>query len=122
MMSRIRRKERLASNIKRMEVEAPLVAQKALPGQFVVLRVAEEGERIPLTIAGTDQEKGSITIIFQEVGTTTMKLGLMEEGESIANIVGPLGKPVEIEHFGQVCIVAGGVGAAFVYWMAQAFK
>ncbi|HOJ38865.1 MAG TPA: sulfide/dihydroorotate dehydrogenase-like FAD/NAD-binding protein [bacterium] len=121
-MNKIVHQETLANNIKKIEVQAPLVARKALPGQFVVLRVDENGERIPLTIAGTDPARGTITIIFQEVGTTTMKLGLLKEGESIANLAGPLGKPVEVDHFGQVCIVAGGVGAAFLYWMAQAFK
>ncbi len=121
-MNKIVKKEVLANNIKRFQVEAPLVARKALPGQFVVLRVDEDGERIPLTIAGTDSQAGTISIIFQEVGTSTMKLGLLQEGESIANLAGPLGKPVEIQHFGQVCIVAGGVGAAFVFWMAQSFK
>lgn len=121
-MNKIIRKEVLANGIKKMEVEAQLVARKALPGQFIILRVDEKGERIPLTIAGVDQAKGTITLIFQEVGTTTCKLGNLEEGESILNLAGPLGNPVEIKNYGTVCIVVGGVGAAFVYWLAQAFR
>ncbi|MDD3725745.1 MAG: sulfide/dihydroorotate dehydrogenase-like FAD/NAD-binding protein [Candidatus Ratteibacteria bacterium] len=121
-MNRIIKKEVLGEKIKRIEVEAPLIANKALPGQFIVLRVDEKGERIPLTIAGKDIEKGTITLIFQEVGTTTTKLGLLGEGDGILNIAGPLGNPVEIEKYGTVCIVVGGVGAAFVYWMAKAFR
>lgn len=121
-MNKILKKEILGEKIKRIEVEAPLIAAKALPGQFIVLRVDEKGERIPLTIAGKDIENGTITLIFQEVGTSTTKLGLLNEGEEILNIVGPLGNPVEIEKYGTVCIVVGGVGAAFVYWMAKAFK
>lgn len=121
-MNKILKKQILGENIKRIEVEEPLIAKKALPGQFVVLRVDEKGERIPLTIAGTDVEKGTITLIFQEVGTTTAKLGMLEEGGEILNLVGPLGNPVEIEKYGRVCIIVGGVGAAFVYWMAKAFK
>jgi ferredoxin--NADP+ reductase len=121
-MNRIIKKEVLGEKIKQIEVEASLIANKALPGQFIVLRVDEKGERIPLTIAGKNSEKGTITLIFQEVGTTTVKLGQLKEGESILNLVGPLGNPVEIEKYGTVCIVVGGVGAAFVYWMAKAFK
>ncbi|MCM8820618.1 MAG: sulfide/dihydroorotate dehydrogenase-like FAD/NAD-binding protein, partial [Candidatus Omnitrophica bacterium] len=121
-MNKIIKKEVVGEKIKRIEVEAPLIAKKALPGQFIVLRVDEKGERIPLTIAGKDSEKGTITLIFQEAGTSTTKLGLLNEGEEILNLVGPLGKPVEIEKYGNVCIVVGGVGAAFVYWMAKEFK
>lgn len=121
-MNRIIKKEVLGEKIKQIEVEASLIANKALPGQFIVLRVDEKGERIPLTIAGKNSEKGTITLIFQEVGTTTVKLGQLKEGGSILNLVGPLGNPVEIEQYGTVCIVVGGVGAAFVYWMAKAFK
>lgn len=121
-MNRIIKKEVLGEKIKKIEVEAPLIAEKALPGQFIILRVDEKGERIPLTIAGKDTEKGTITLIFQEVGTTTTKLGMLAEGDYILNLAGPLGKPVEIEKYGTVCIVVGGVGAAFVYWMAKAFK
>jgi ferredoxin/flavodoxin---NADP+ reductase len=121
-MNKIMKKEILGEKIKRIEVEAPLIARKARPGQFIILRVDEKGERIPLTIAGADTEKGTITLIFQEVGTTTSKLGMLEEGGEILNLLGPLGNPVEIERYGRVCIVVGGVGAAFVYWMAKVFK
>jgi ferredoxin/flavodoxin---NADP+ reductase len=121
-MNKIVKKEILGEKIKKIEVEAPLIARKARPGQFIILRVDEKGERIPLTIAGTDTSKGTITLIFQEVGTTTSKLGMLEEGGEILNVVGPLGNPIEIERYGRVCIVVGGVGAAFVYWMAKAFK
>ena len=121
-MNKILKKEKLAEKIKRIEVEAPLISKKAKPGQFVILRVDDKGERIPLTIADTNSEKGTITLIFQEVGTTTTKLGLLKEGEEILNIAGPLGKPTEIEKYGNVCIIVGGVGAAFVFWMAKVFK
>lgn len=121
-MNRIVKKENLSPAIIRMEVEVPLIAHKALPGQFVMLRVAEEGERIPLTIAGASPQDGTITLIFQEVGTTTMKLGALQEGDRILNLAGPLGRPIDIQTFGEVCIVAGGVGAAFVYWMAARFR
>jgi len=121
-MNKIMKKEILGEKIKRIEVEAPLIARKARPGQFIILRVDEKGERIPLTIAGADTEKGTITLIFQEVGTTTSKLGMLEEGSEILNLLGPLGNPVEIERYGRGCIVVGGGGAAFVYWMAKVFK
>ena len=121
-MNKILKKEKLAEKIKRIEVEAPLISKKAKPGQFVILRVDDKGERIPLTIADANSEKGTITLIFQEVGTTTTKLGLLKEGEEILNIAGPLGKPTEIEKYGNVCIIVGGVGAAFVFWMAKVFK
>ncbi len=121
-MNRIIKKEEIAEKIKRIEVEVPLIARKALPGQFVVLRVDEKGERIPFTIAGKNDEKGTITLIFQEVGTSTAKLGLLNEGDMIYDIVGPLGKPTEIINYGHVCIIVGGVGAAFVFWMAEEFK
>ncbi|MCM8804846.1 MAG: sulfide/dihydroorotate dehydrogenase-like FAD/NAD-binding protein [Candidatus Omnitrophica bacterium] len=121
-MNKIIKKEEIADKIKRIEVFADLIAKKALPGQFVILRVDEKGERIPLTIAGIDKEKGAITLIFQEVGTSTTKLGLLNEGDEICDIAGPLGKPTEIENYGEVCIIVGGVGAAFVYWMGKAFK
>ncbi len=121
-MNKILKKEKLAEKIKRIEVEAPLISKKAKPGQFVILRVDEKGERIPLTIADANSEKETITLIFQEVGTTTTKLGLLKEGEEILNIAGPLGKPTEIEKYGNVCIIVGGVGAAFVFWMIKVFK
>jgi len=121
-MNEILKKEEIAEKIKRMEIFVPLIAQKALPGQFIILRVDEKGERIPLTIAGIDREKGTITLIFQEVGTTTTKLGLLNEGDKILDIAGPLGNPTDIKNYGHVCIIVGGVGAAFVFWMAEEFK
>lgn len=121
-MNRIVKNKEIAENIKMIEVEAPLIASKALPGQFIILRVDEKGERVPLTIAGKDERKGTITLIFQEVGTTTYKLGLLKEGDIILDLAGPLGQPTEIKNYGNVCIIVGGVGAAFVFWMAKAFK
>ena len=98
-MYKILRREDLSSNVVLMDVEAPMVAKKCLPGQFIILRVNEMGERIPLTIAGYDREKGVITIIFQTVGATTMELAELKEGEYIADFVGPLGNPSETEEF-----------------------
>ncbi|MCM8833019.1 MAG: sulfide/dihydroorotate dehydrogenase-like FAD/NAD-binding protein [Candidatus Omnitrophica bacterium] len=121
-MNKIIKKEILAEKIKRIEVIAELISKKALPGQFVIVRVDEKGERIPLTIAGIDKEKGTITLIFQEVGTSTTKLGLLKEGDEIFDLVGPLGKPTEIKNYGNVCIIVGGVGAAFIIWMGKEFK
>ncbi len=121
-MYRIIVKERLAENIHLLEVEAPEVAKKAQPGQFVVVRVDEEGERIPLTIADWDEEKGSMTIIFLEVGTTTRKLACLNAGDSILNFVGPLGRPTEIDRFGTVVCIAGGVGAASLFPVSRSLK
>jgi len=121
-MNEILKKEEIGEKIKRIKIFVPLIAQKALPGQFIILRVDEKGERIPLTIAGIDREKGTITLIFQEVGTTTTKLGLLNEGDKILDIAGPLGNPTDIKNYGHVCIIVGGVGAAFVFWMAEEFK
>ncbi|HOV22310.1 MAG TPA: sulfide/dihydroorotate dehydrogenase-like FAD/NAD-binding protein [bacterium] len=121
-MNKIIKKEQLAEKIKRIEVISPIISKKAKPGQFIVLRVDEKGERIPLTIADVNKEKETITLIFQEVGTTTAKLGFLENGENILDIVGPLGKATEIEKYGNVCIIVGGVGAAFIFWMAKTFK
>ena len=119
---RIVEKKRLAADIVRIEVEAPLVARKAISGQFVIIRLKEGGERIPLTISGSDPEKGLITIIFQEIGKTTIELGRMEEGESILNLVGPLGKPAELKNFGTVVCVGGGVGIAPILYRVKALK
>lgn len=121
-MYRIIAKERLAENIHLLEVEAPEVAKKAQPGQFVVVRVDEEGERIPLTIADWDEGKGSMTIIFLEVGTTTRKLACLNAGDSILNFVGPLGRPTEIDRFGTVVCIAGGVGAASLFPISRSLK
>lgn len=102
-----------------MSVEAPLVAKKARPGQFIILRVDEDGERIPLTVAGYDRERGTVDIIFQIVGATTMKLNAKKQGEYIQDFVGPLGKATEVEGVKKACIVGGGVGCAIAYPVAK---
>lgn len=121
-MFKITSKEELAAQIKKIEVETALIAQKARPGQFVILIVDEFGERIPLTIAGTDKEKGTITLIFQEVGTSTKKLGKLNVEDTIKELAGPLGHPAEIKNFGTVVCIGGGVGIAECYPVAKAFK
>ncbi|HOK79733.1 MAG TPA: sulfide/dihydroorotate dehydrogenase-like FAD/NAD-binding protein [bacterium] len=120
--NRIIEKKILSSEVKWMKIYHPFIAKKAQPGQFIIVRPTSESERIPLTLANSSPEEGTIEIIFQEVGTTTKKLGTLESGTKINNIAGPLGKPVKIEKFGRVLFVTGGVGSAFVYWMAKAFK
>jgi ferredoxin--NADP+ reductase len=119
---RILMKQQLAPSVQLFEVEAPLIARKAKPGQFVILRVNEEGERIPLTIADFNRDKGSITLIFQEVGASTIELGLLNEGEFLLDLVGPLGKATHIEKFGTVVCVGGGIGIAPVYPIARGLK
>lgn len=104
-----------------MEVEAPLIARKVRAGQFIILRVNETGERIPLTVADHDEVKGTITIIYQKVGKTTLLLDTLEEGEAILDVVGPLGKATEIEHYQKVAVIGGGVGCAIAYPEAKAF-
>lgn len=121
-MFRIVKKVALAPQIKRIEVEAPEIAKKAKPGQFVILRVDEKGERFPLTIVDTDTENGTITLVFLEVGTSTKKLGLLNEGDYILDVVGPLGNPTEIKKYGVVCCIGGGVGVAALYPVVRAFK
>jgi len=121
-MSRIIKKEELAPSIKLIEVEAPLIAKKALPGQFVVIRIDEKGERIPLTIAEAKKEEGSLVLIFQEVGKSTKHLGILKEDEYLADVVGPLGNPTKIEMVGTVVPIGGGIGVAPVYPIAKAFK
>ena len=121
-MYKITAKEKLAADILLFEVEAPEVARKAQPGQFVIIRVDEEGERVPLTIADWNTEKGSINIIFLEVGTTTRKLACLNAGDSVLNFAGPLGRPTEVDHFGTVICVAGGVGAAAIFPIARSLK
>ncbi len=121
-MYKILRREDLSSNVVLMDVEAPMVAKKCLPGQFIILRVNEAGERIPLTIAGYDRQKGVITIIFQTVGATTMELAELKEGEYIADFVGPLGNPSETEEFKgkKVAVIGGGLGCAIAWPQAKA--
>ena len=121
-MYEILAKESLAPVTKLMVISAPEVARKAKAGQFVIVRVVEEGERIPLTIADYDREEGTITIVFQEVGKTTMHLGTLEVGDRLASFTGPLGNPTEVEHYGTVVCVGGGVGIAAVYPIARALK
>ena len=120
-MYKILKKRILNPTVTQMSIEAPLVARKAEPGQFIILRVDEEGERIPLTIAGYDREAGSVDIIFQIVGATTEKLNHKVEGESITDFVGPLGKPTETDGGKKVCIVGGGVGCAIALPVARKF-
>ena len=121
-MYKIISKKYLNPTVVQMEIEAPLVAKKAKAGQFIILRVDEEGERIPLTIAGVDKEKGTTKIIFQVVGATTEKLKHKESGDYIADFVGPLGSATEIEGYKNVCIIGGGVGCAIALPVAEAFK
>lgn len=118
-MYRIVTKKELNPTVTMMQIEAPLIAKKAEPGQFIILRVNEDGERIPLTIAGYDREKGLITIIFQIVGATTTLLNAKNEGEYIQDFVGPLGKPTELDGLKNVCIVGGGVGCAIALPIAK---
>ena len=119
-MAKILRKKELNPSVTLLEVDAPLVARKAQAGQFIILRIDEEGERIPLTIADYDREKGSVTIIFQKVGLTTELLGDLAVGDDIRDFVGPLGLPTEIgEEVKRVCVVGGGVGCAIAYPQAK---
>lgn len=120
-MYTILKKEVLNPTVTRMVIDAPFVAKRAKAGQFIILRVNEEGERIPLTIADSDSEKGTVSIIFQIVGKTTMLLNTLEEGDSLHDFVGPLGKPSEIDGNEKVCIIGGGVGCAIAYPTAKAF-
>ena len=120
-MYKIVEKKSLNENVSQMEIEAPIVAKKARAGQFIILRVDEDGERIPLTVAGTDKEKGTVKIIFQIVGATTMKLNALNKGEYIQDFVGPLGKATETDGIKKVCIVGGGVGCAIAMPVAQEF-
>jgi ferredoxin--NADP+ reductase len=121
-MTLILEKKELGPSIKSYTLLSPLIAKKQKPGQFIVLRVSQEGERIPLTIADADPEKGTIRIVFQEVGRTTKQLGKLNEGQEIADLVGPLGHASDIRHFGTVVIVAGGVGIAEAYPIARALR
>ena len=118
-MYRIVKKEVLNPTVTRMEIEAPLIAKKAEPGQFIILRVDEKGERIPLTVADFDREAGTVTIIFQIVGATTEKLNHLEEGDCLQDFVGPLGRPSETEGLKKVAVIGGGVGCAIAYPVAK---
>lgn len=118
-MFRIIRKEVLNSSVKLLEVEAPYIARKAEPGQFIILRINEEGERIPLTIADYDRDSGTVTIIFQEVGKTTALLGTMEKGDEILDFVGPLGTASHLEGVKKAAVIGGGLGTAIAYPQAK---
>lgn len=120
-MYTILKKEVLNPTVTKMVIDAPFVAKRAKAGQFIILRVDEQGERIPLTIADSDASTGSVTIIFQIVGKTTMLLNELNEGDSLHDFVGPLGKPSEIEANEKVCVIGGGVGCAIAYPTAKAF-
>jgi ferredoxin--NADP+ reductase len=112
----------LAPDVKLFRIEAPRVARKRQAGQFVILRIHERGERIPITIAESDPARGSITIVVQGIGKTTRLLNSLEAGDAILDVVGPLGRPSEVERFGTVCVIGGGVGAAIAYPTAVALK
>ena len=118
-MYRIVKKRVLNPTVSLMEIEAPAVARKAEPGQFIILRVDEEGERIPLTIADFDRERGTVTIIYQVVGATTEKLNHRSEGDFLQDFVGPLGRATETEGLKRVAVVGGGVGTAIAYPVAK---
>lgn len=121
-MFRISKKKELSEFVTLFEIEAKDIARKAKPGNFFILRIHEKGERIPLTIADFDRDRGTITSVFQKVGKTTYHLGTLNEGDFISDLVGPLGKPTHIENFGTVVCMGGGVGIAPVYPIARALK
>ncbi|MDD3297185.1 MAG: sulfide/dihydroorotate dehydrogenase-like FAD/NAD-binding protein [Candidatus Omnitrophica bacterium] len=112
----------LGVKITRLKILAPAIAKKASPGQFIALMVSENGERIPLTIVESDIEKGTITLIVQEIGLSTKLLGAMKEGESLYSLVGPLGHATEIKNYGKIIVIGGGVGIAEIYPVARGFK
>ena len=121
-MYKIVRKKELNPTVTLMDIEAPFIARKAKAGQFIIFRIDEMGERVPLTVAGTDKEAGTVTIIFQKVGFTTKALGELNEGDYIRDFVGPLGKPTPVEGKKKVCVVGGGVGCAIALPSARGFK
>ena len=121
-MFRILDAKQLASDVKWFRIEAPLVAKHRKPGQFVIIRLDETGERIPLTVADADSDKGTIELIVKAIGKTTIMLCRKEKGDSIADVVGPLGRPTDIEKVGHAVVVGGGVGTAVIYPLAQALR
>ena len=121
-MFKILHAEFIAPGIKRFVIEAPRIARKQKPGQFIILRLSEKGERIPLTIERSDPQRGTVNLVVQSAGKTTHLLNLLETGDTILDIVGPLGKPSEIENFGTVVVMGGGVGTAMAYPTAVALK
>jgi ferredoxin--NADP+ reductase len=114
--------KQLASDVKWFRIEAPLVARKRKPGQFVIIRLDETGERIPLTVADADPKTGTIELIVKAIGKTTVTLCRKEKGDSIADVMGPLGRPTDIEKVGHAVVVGGGVGTAVIYPLAQALR
>ncbi len=121
-MHKILTQSAIAPSVKEYVVSAPTLARKAKAGQFIILRIGEDGERIPLTIADTDVDLGTITLVVQEVGKTTIEMGLLNEGDAIHDLIGPLGAPSHVEKFGTVCIIGGGIGIAPVYPIAVAMR
>ncbi|MBF0479778.1 MAG: sulfide/dihydroorotate dehydrogenase-like FAD/NAD-binding protein [Candidatus Omnitrophica bacterium] len=121
-MNTITDKKQLSEFVYQMRILAPLIAEERLPGQFIILQVSDDGERIPLTIADADITSGTVTVIFQVVGKTTTCLSLLKIGDQVAHIVGPLGMPTHIEKFGHVICVGGGIGIAPLYPIAQGMK
>jgi len=121
-MNEIVQKKELAPDIDEYVINAPLVASKCLPGQFVVLRLHEEGERIPITIADFDRDTGFLTLVIQEVGKTTMEMGTMKEGDVLSDVIGPLGRESRISKIGTMVAVGGGIGIPAVHPIARAFK
>ncbi len=121
-MYTVLKKKMLAPQITHLEVEAPLIAKKRKPGNFVIVRANKKGERIPLTIVETDMQRGSITLIVQAIGKSTYMINEMEAGDSFADVVGPLGQPTPIDHLGTVVCIGGGVGTAVVYPMTKSLK
>jgi len=121
-LKRIVEKKTLGPNVKLMKIEAPLIAKKQKPGQFIVLRTHQDGERIPLTIVASDSARGTITVIFQEVGKTTRRLGQMNVGDSVADLAGPFGSPSDIRYYGTVVVVGGGAATAVAYPEARELK
>ena len=121
-MYRIVKKRSLNPTVSLMEIEAPLIAKKAEPGQFIIFRAKEDSERVPLTIADFDREKGTVTIIYQIVGGSTMELDTLSEGDSLHDFVGPLGRPSEVDGLKKVAVIGGGVGCAIAYPIAKKLK
>lgn len=121
-MYKIVAKRTLTPSVKLFELEAPAVARKTKPGQFVILRIHERGERIPITIAGTDPEDGTITLVFAEVGKTSKELGTLEKGDLILNVAGPLGNPIKVEKYGTILYVGGGVMIGAMLYLIKALR
>ncbi len=121
-MTRILRKENLNDQVFKVELDAPLISKKALPGQFVIVRVDEDGERIPLTISDYNRDQGTISLVVQVVGATTKKFSMLKENDELQDVVGPLGKPSDLKGIKRACVVGGGVGCAIAYPIAKELK